>query len=191
MADGQDLRPLTDIEQMTPQEAGAALARIEAERNKPTPVTGNPQNAVEAYRLKQAIINDPDAGSKALNGGPITRQLKALDEQIANGSTLDFAMAGVVPENHINVDPGASLQDQVSAIADLRERGHSDEVIAYALDDTKKISLREHLATKRLLATRSADRDWLSRLAAKDPETIREWDLIGMNMMKEVDEALP
>jgi hypothetical protein len=99
---GADFRPLSPIEQLTPQEATAELARLTAEHNKQAPVTANPTNALEAYALKQAIINDPDARSKALNGnGPVTRQLKALDEQIANGSPADFAMSGIVPDGHI------------------------------------------------------------------------------------------
>jgi hypothetical protein len=188
---GQDLRPLSPVDLMTPQEAGAELARLTAEHHKQAPVTDTPGNAIEALALKQAIINDAESRGLALSGNSaVTKELAKLDAQIASGSPVDFAMAGVVPEGHIDAtEGGALLRDQVAAVPDLRDAGHTDEEIRFLLGDGK-VSGREYDAARRLQSQRMANVDWRTKLLAGDHDTVLEFNRLSMILASEVDEAL-
>ena len=121
---GQDLRPPTAIEQMTPQEAGAELARMTAAfRPSAPPVTAQPTTPEQAAHLAAQITSDPKWVAEYLNGSK--RHAAQLNEALALAETGDMQ-----PETLIEV---VNAVDNPSA---LRKRDY--EGLMGALDLPEK-----------------------------------------------------
>jgi hypothetical protein len=92
---GQDMRPPTAIEQMTPQEAGAELARMTAAYRPPTPpLTAQPSTPEQAAHLASQITSDPKWVSEYLNGSK--RHANQLNEALALAETGDLRPEGLI-----------------------------------------------------------------------------------------------
>jgi hypothetical protein len=203
--DGQDIAALADAGSfnLTPEQAAAQLAQMKVEYDKrsqssviPEPPPGAlanagtapPVNAVEAHTKLEAFRNDPAKGAKLMAGDSATMaEFNELTSAVAASSTTELAMAGLLPINHVDVESAMPLQDQITAVDDLRQSGFLDDEIRDVLDN-KPISKLEHLLTQERWRERMGDKEWRAELADKDYATTREWKRICANLNKPIED---
>jgi hypothetical protein len=191
--DGQDLSDAGPFN-LSPDQAAALLAQMKVEFDKqqlspiPEPPAAPPVNSVEAHTKLEAFRNDPAKGAKLMAGDAATvAEFNELTTAVAASSTTELAMAGLLPINHVDVESAMPLQDQITAVDDLRQSGFLDEEIRDVLDN-KPISKLEHLLTQERWRERMGDRQWRAKLADRDYATTREWKRICANLNKPIQE---
>jgi hypothetical protein len=193
---GEDVAALFGgVHTLTPEQATAQLAQMKVEFDKrsqssaiPEPPVAPPVNAVEAHTKLEAFRNDPATGAKLMAGDAATVALfNELTSAVAASSTTELAMAGLLPINHVDVESAMPLQDQITAVDDLRQSGFLDDEIRDVLDN-KPISKLEHLLTQERWRERMGDKEWRAELADKDYATTREWKRICANLNKPIED---
>jgi hypothetical protein len=195
--DGEDVGALFDRGSfgLNPDQATAELARITVEFNAapapavdPLPTPADRTKAAEARLRLEALKADPETGRKYLSGDVATRQ--QIDELTAaivagGGGEADLALLGVHPDGHIDSGTGASLRDQIAAVAPLREQGIPGDVIRQVLTDAP-VSRFEYTAVEQLRRERLNTPEWSAKLMAGDFQTQREATLMSIVLSSRV-----
>jgi hypothetical protein len=191
--DGQDIDGLLNPGHfaLSAEAAAAQLAAMKVEFDKgpqasavPTPPA--PVNAVEAHTKLEAFRNDPAKSAKFLAGDVHTvAEFQQLTAAVAAADPTDLAIAGILPDNHVDVESAMPLRDQISAANDLRESGLLDDEIRDVMNN-RPISKLEHLLTQERWRERMGDKEWRQKLADRDFVTVREWKRLCANINKPI-----
>jgi hypothetical protein len=131
---GQDLRPPTVIESMTPQEAGAELARMTAAYRPPAPpLTAQPSTPEQAAHLASQITSDPKWVSEYLNGSK--RHAAQLNEALALAETGDMQPETLIEVVNAVDNPSALRRSHYEGLMEgLRDQGLPEKAEQYIRD---------------------------------------------------------
>jgi hypothetical protein len=167
------------IANMTPAEAGAALAAMDAASNPPPSIV--PQDSQDAKQQLDLLGRDPH-WSRALFAGDraVRDQFDKLNAMAADADTVGDELANIQePEPIIETTMFGELPSGVvrQVIADMRSYNISDGAIEEGIAGTP-IAANEYAATVALQSMKFGDADWVKRLMAGDWSATREWKLM-------------
>ena len=186
---GEDIAALGDRGSfgLAPQQATEALAALNAAYHGPR-ASDTPHSSAEAQLKLNELAHDKQFADQVMSGNITAREtLDRLTEMVASGSPADLALAGVMPENHVNANPGASLQDMIAAIPSMREAGISEDAIRQVLED-RPVTRAEYAMTEQLQRERMNDPEWRNRLLAGDHQAKREFTLMSIVLASQIEE---
>jgi hypothetical protein len=173
---------------MSPDEATAHLGKMTADynaANRPAAVAA-PANATEAHRRLEALSSDSTWSQRLLNNDAAARkEFNSLTALVAGGTDADFAIAGVLPEFHVDSGTGAPLRDQLAAVPQLREAGIDDEAIRQVLTD-QPVTKAEHDLAKQQHADRMSDPEFTKRWFGGGRAETREMTLLSIILSSEI-----
>jgi hypothetical protein len=170
----------------TPEQATQALADMSA-AYRPAP-SATPTDAAGARARLAELAANPKWTSDYLNGNTAARQeFEAVTKLIATGSDVDMAIAGLLPEAHVDFGPGAPLRDQAAAVPFLRHLGIGDEAIKQLLSD-QPVSRREYQLAEQWRNSHMKNAEWTKRWLAGDHDAAREMTLCSIVLASEIDE---
>jgi hypothetical protein len=98
-----------------------------------------------------------------------------------------MALAGVLPEGHVDFGPGPSLRDQAAAVPVLRKMGIGDDAIRQILED-KPVSRREYQLAEQWRNDHLTNAEWTKKWLAGDAAAGREMTLCSIVLASEIDE---
>jgi hypothetical protein len=169
------------INALTPDEATALLGQMTADHAAANrPPTGTP--AIEAHARLAELAADPEWSQKLLDSDADTRrEFDRLTALVASGSDADLALAGIMPKNHIDYGPGASLRNQIETVPLLRQMGVNDESIRQLLEGSP-VTKAEHALAVQWRDQHMGDAEWRGKLLSGDYDARRELTLASIIM---------
>ena len=179
-----------EIQAMTPAEAGAALAKMQAELHPPPSST--PADAQEAQQLLNKLTADASWSRALVNGHEGARkQFDDLTRQVAAGDAVADAIAGVDPgvgSPLIETTSKGQLNRRDTAIAvnDFRAAGLDDASIAQAMNGAV-VSAAEFRAAEALKAARMSNPAWVKAVLEGDFAATREFKLLSIVLSSTVE----
>jgi hypothetical protein len=175
---------------MTPAEAGAALAKMQADASPPPPLV--PATAADA-RARLDILSKDKGWADRLFAGDVTANREFKDLTALAGSADDTAEAiagttspqplfetttgGQLPRRHVN-----------EIVASMREAGLSDGAIGEALNGGK-VTRAEMAAAKAFKNMRHGDAEWVKRFLAGSYAERRENMLLSIILTSEIKDG--
>jgi hypothetical protein len=170
-----------------PEQATQALADMTAAYRGTAP-SATPTDAAGARARLADLAANPKWTSDYLNGNADARKdFDSLTKLIATGSDVDMAIAGVLPEAHVDFGPGVSLRDQAAAVPVLRKMGIGDDAIRQLLED-KPVSRREYQLAEQWRDEHLTNAEWTKKWLAGDAAAAREMTLCSIVLSSEIDE---
>ena len=173
---------------LTPAEAGAALAAMDAGANPSPPAV---QDAQDARARLDLLSRDATWANRLFNGDVAAR--KEFDDLVAAsaaGDNVDDAIAGIEePAPIFETTTGGQLPRRVvnEVIASMRDAGVSDGAIGQALRGDS-FSREEVAAVTALRAKLHGDADWVKRLLSGDYAAKREHLLMSIVLSSPVSD---
>jgi hypothetical protein len=160
---------------LTPEEAGAKLAELEAQFRGPTP-TATPTNAKEAAARLRAITADSKWNERYRNGAVAERrEFACLTELAASGGALDAHEDAIVTVDSIT-DPHALPPTAYNGLIDgLREQGLPDSAERYIRDldsgaRTDRPTQGDGFVCREVLDRLIKSADWRAAVLRGDPQ---------------------
>jgi hypothetical protein len=172
--------PPVDPWSMTPDQATAALAAMDAAIHPPPPVV--PADAQDA-RARLDVLKRDASFANALFSGSIAarKEWDELTAKAAGGDDVGDAVAGIVelavPLFETTANGELPRRHVEGAIAALRDAGVNDASIEQAIN-LPPISRAEHAAAVAFKNMRQGDADWVKKLLANDYTARREHTLM-------------
>jgi hypothetical protein len=192
MADETPTAPApVDPWSMTPDQATAALAVMDAKLHPPPPI--NPTTPQDARRRLDELTSNKEWGARWLAGHSAEgAEYKRLSELANQADEVKDAIEGTLPEQPFAIEtlgPGQlNRRDLASVIDTFRDSGLSDDSIAQALNGSK-VSRAEYMAAKALKSARHGDEAWRQRWLNGGWAEGREQWLLNIVLTSEIDES--
>jgi hypothetical protein len=178
------------IAAMSPAEATAALAAMDAASNPPPSIV--PQDSQDAKGQLDLLSRNPTWAQALFSGdGAARKQFDALVATAGDADTVGDALANIQePSPIIETTAFGELPTSVvkQVVADMRISGISDGAIEETIAGTP-VALREHLATQALQAQKFGDAEWVKRLMASDWAATKEWKLMCSILSRPIAEV--
>ena len=165
MTDTTDAPAPVDVSEMTPDQATAFLAVMDAKLHPPAPL--NPTTPADARRRLDALISDKQwaanwtAGHRAEAAeyarlSELAGQADPVSDAINNNTTPEPNLIETLGPNELSTRNLASVVDM------FRDAGLSDDVIIQSLRGGE-VSRAEYMAAKALKSARFGDEAWVAR----------------------------
>jgi hypothetical protein len=175
---------------MTPEEAGAALAAMDAVIHPPPSVV--PQDAQDARQQLDLLSRNASWAGSLFKGNVETR--KQFDELVAKaaaGDAVGDAVAGIVepavPLFETTANGELPRRHVEGTIAGLRDAGLNDAAIEQAVN-LPPISRSEHAAAVAFQAKCHGTAEWRSKLLSGDYEATRQHNLLCVLLSSPIKE---
>jgi len=170
------------IATLTPQEATAKLAEMQAQLHPPPSTT--PADAQEAQQLLDKLTKDATWARALMDGNPAAnKQFQDLTKQVAARDVVADTFAGITDDERTTpifsttVDGELPRRHVVEFAQDQLAAGVDAASVAQAIAGTP-VSLAEHRAATALLSARMSDPTWVKAVTGGDFAAIREWKLL-------------
>ena len=175
---------------MTPDQATAALAAMNAVVNPPPPLI--PQDAQDARATLERLSRDKSWADSLFNGNVETRkQFDELVAKAAGGDDVGDAVAGIVepavPLFETTANGELPRRHVEGTIAALRDAGLSDGAIEQAVN-LPPISRTEFMAAQAFQAKLHGTAEWRSKLLSGDYEATRQHNLLSILLSSPIAE---
>jgi hypothetical protein len=182
--------PPADAWSMTPEQASAALAAMDAAIHPPPPLV--PQDAQDARMQLDLLSRNASWAESLFKGNVETRkQFDDLVAKAAGGDDVGDAVAGIVelaaPLFATTVDGQLPRRHVEGAIAALRDAGLSDDAIEQAIHQPA-ISRSEFMAAQAFQAKCHGTAEWRSKLLSGDYEATRQHNLLCVLLSSPIKE---
>ena len=179
-----------DVWAMTPDEATAALAAMNAVVNPPPPLV--PQDAQDARATLERLSRDKSWADALFNGNVATRkQFDELVAKAAGGDDTADAVAGVVelavPLFETTANGELPRRHVEGTIEGLRASGLDSESISQAIN-LPPISRAEFMAAQAFKARLHGTQEWRSKLLSGDYEASRQHNLLCVLLSSPIKE---
>jgi hypothetical protein len=173
---------------LTPQEATAALAKIQADMH-PAPEL-KPTDAVGARLLLDKLTADQSWAKALMRGDPQTsKQFADLTALSAAGDTAADAAVGIAEPSQLveyTVNGELNRRDTAAAVQHFQEIGIGNDAILQGMHGGR-VSSKEHAAATAILAARRNDPEWTAALLAGGYEQRREMTLLNIILSSEIE----
>jgi hypothetical protein len=152
---------------MTPDQATAALAVMDAKLHPPPPI--NPTTPSEARARIDQLTSDKTWAARWVAGHSAEAKEYARLSELANqADEVADAIAGTTPTPNLieTIGPGElNSRDRASAVQTFRDAGLTDDVINQAMrgGEVSEVSRAEYMAAKALKSARLSDEAWVAR----------------------------
>jgi hypothetical protein len=175
---------------MTPDQATAALAAMNAVVNPPPPLI--PQDAQDARATLERLSRDRSWADSLFNGNVATRkQFDELVAKAAGGDDVGDAIANIVepavPLFETTANGELPRRHVEGTIAALRDAGLSDGAIEQAVN-LPPISRTEFMAAQAFQAKLHGTQEWRSKLLSGDYEATRQHNLLCVLLSSPIKE---
>jgi hypothetical protein len=184
--------PSTAPQNLTPDEATAALAKMQTDLHPPAPI--KPEDAQGARQRLSDLSKDATWTKQLFAGDPAAtktfHELVALSE---SGDAVGDQLAGIVepsetqPIFSTTVDGEWPRRVVTEVVSDLRSAGLGDQAIEQAVNGGS-VSRAEFLAAQSLQSTLHSDADWRARFLAGDYQAKRDQLLLSVILSCEIAE---
>ncbi len=176
---------------MTPDQATAALAAMDAAIHPPAPLV--PQDAQDARAQLDLLTRNPSWAESLLKGNVETRkQFDELVAKAAGGDSVSDAVVGVVepaePLFETTANGELPRRHVEAAISGLRDSGLNDESISQAVN-LPPISRSEFMAAQALQAKLHGTAEWRGKLLSGDYEATRQHNLLSVLLSSPIAEG--
>jgi hypothetical protein len=169
------------VQAMSPAEATAALAKMQAELHPPP--DPNPTDSQGARQLLDKLTKDASWAKALVNGDPATyKQFSDLNKLVADGDTTGDAIAGIQEQAEpIFEFTSGTLprRDIASTVNDFIAQGLDPGSIRQAMSGAT-VSPQEHRAAAALQAARMANPVWVKAVLEGDFAATREFKLLSI-----------
>jgi hypothetical protein len=179
-----------DIHAMTPEQATAELARMDAELHPPPPL--KPADVQDARARLDRLSADKSFADRLFADDVAAR--KEFDELIAAsaaGNDVGDGIANIqepAPLFETTTNGQLSRRDLASIVDTFRDAGLSDGVIEEALNGDRRVTRAEYAAAKALQASRHGDEGWRSRFLKGNWVEVREQLLLNIVLTNAIKE---
>ena len=176
---------------MTPDQATAALAAMDAAIHPPPPLV--PQDAQDARAQLDLLTRNPSWAESLLKGNVETRkQFDELVAKAAGGDSVSDAVVGVVepvePLFETTANGELPRRHVEAAISGLRDSGLNDASISQAVN-LPPISRSEFMAAQALKAKLHGTAEWRGKLLSGDYEATRQHNLLSVLLSSPIAEG--
>jgi hypothetical protein len=178
-----------DVYTLTPDQATAELARMDAELHPPPPL--QPADAQDARARLDKLSADKSFADRLFSGDIAAR--KEFDELVAAsaaGDDVGDRIANIqepAPLFETTTDGRLNRRDLASIVDTFRDAGLSDGVIEEAMNDGQ-VTRAEYAAAKALQASKHGDEGWRSRFLKGNWAEQREQLLLNIILTNAIKE---
>ena len=182
--------PPADAWSMTPDQATAALAAMDAAIHPPAPLV--PQDAQDARAQLDLLSRNASWAESLFKGDVATRkQFDELVAKAASGDNVGDAVAGIVepavPLFETTANGELPRRHVEGTIAALRDAGLNDESISQAVN-LPPISRAEFMAAQAFKARCHGTAEWRNKLLSGDYEATRQHNLLSVLLSSPIAE---